>query len=650
MLIAALGGLARIRRALCALAALALALEAAAFLAQSSLALVAPTAAVHLLLAFVAGGVVARELRLRDWLLNIARIETAATQEVLKQVIGDSSDAVVVVDEDGRILHMSRRAGDLFGCDGSDTGGRRAEDVLPRELAADIRASVADARAGRWSDPGLRHLTLERVGEPRAIEFRAVPSMLPAPRGRSSAGGSSVWVACLTARDITERLKQQAQVERLSRFDELTGAMRRAEFLKSLQAQSAADGAKSVAVFALKLRRFRTINATLGREVGDAVLREVVRRLQACEPQLRSAARLGSDIFAVHSAAPVDPDEAEALGRALVAAICTPYELAQSTARIGAHVGIAALAADGAGPGAALDRAEEALEAARKVGGDAIRAFDPASAARQEKARRIERALWPALQEDQFFLVYQPQVRLSDLRLVGAEALLRWRHPTLGLVSPADFIGIAEACGFIGELGRWVLRRACTDAVRWMPGTTVAVNVSPVQFQRNDVVGDVREALETSGLPASRLQLEITESIFVEGSREVLETLQDLRMMGVTLALDDFGAGFSSFGYLASFALNKIKADQMFVRRLAPGDKNSAILKSMASLAAELGLTFVAEGVETEQQLAFLRSIGCDEGQGYLFGKPLPQDQTPMLAGTTTLPDDPALFLPAAER
>ena len=202
----------------------------------------------------------------------------------------------------------------------------------------------------------------------------------------------------------------------------------------------------------------------------------------------------------------------------------------------------------------------------------------------------------------------------------------------MGMVSPGDFIEIAETSGFIEDLGRWVLNKACEDAVHWPEEMTVAVNVSPVQFQRGDVIAEAKNALVSAGLPAKRLHLEITESLFVEGSGEIRETLHDLRAMGVSLALDDFGSGFSSFGYLANFPLDKIKADQMFVRGLQPGDKNQAILKSIMMLARELDLPLICEGIETAQQLDFLRSIGCEQGQGYLFGKP--QSQLDLLEAT----------------
>ena len=622
-----------LRGALLALASTAALLEAAAFLAQAETGHVAPTAVLHLMIAGLAVGMIFQELHVLGWLLDFARLEKSFSQKLLRQVFEDSTDAILLVDEDHRILNASRRAVHLFGGRPGGRSGDGGDLEIPPALLADIRRNMSDARSGHWVDPGLADLTIEVGGGIRIVEYHIVPSMLPLPA--RSAGGRirEGCILCVTARDVTDRREREASLVRVSKFDELTGAMRRAEFLRSLDACPQDESGKAVVVFALKLRGFKTVNLTLGRDAGDAVLRSIVQRINGCDDRLGSVARIGSDVFAVHSARPVDLNEAAEIGHVLVAAICEPYESDGSTARVGVHVGLAFHDQPlGRQTEITLNNAEHALDEARKVYGDAVRSFDPGSSTRQEKARRIERALWSALGNDQFFVAYQPQVRLSDLKIIGAEALVRWRHPTMGMVSPGDFIEIAETSGFIEDLGRWVLNKACEDAVHWPEEMTVAVNVSPVQFQRGDVIAEAKNALVSAGLPAKRLHLEITESLFVEGSAEIRETLHDLRAMGVSLALDDFGSGFSSFGYLANFPLDKIKADQMFVRGLQPGDKNQAILKSIMMLARELDLPLICEGIETAQQLDFLRSIGCEQGQGYLFGKP--QSQLDLLEAT----------------
>ena len=265
-------------------------------------------------------------------------------------------------------------------------------------------------------------------------------------------------------------------------------------------------------MFALNLHRFETVNATLGRAVGDLILASVVQRLDGCDPRLSGVARLGGDTFALFTSAAVDADEAQEIARKLTAIVNEPFEVDGTTARVGAHIGLTLAHPSGRRQAnAILTNAEAALDEARKIGGNAVKLFDPASFARQSRARTIERELWSALGDRQFRLVYQPQVRLSDLRLVGAEALVRWEHPALGQMSPVDFIGIAEGNGFIEELGQWVLEKACTDAAWWPADLTVAVNVSPLQFTRGDFIADAKLALRRSRLPASRLHLEITE-------------------------------------------------------------------------------------------------------------------------------------------
>ena len=615
-----------LRNALLALASASVTVEVAAFVVQSGLGLVAPTATLHLMIAGIAGGLIVQELHVLGWLLRFARLENRFSQEILRQVFDDSTDAILLVDEQNRIVNASRRAIELFGGPSSGQSDPFGELALPEALAADIRRSISDTKAGGWTDPGHADLTLGVAGETRIVEYHLVPSVLPLPSRSAGGAVGEGCVICVTARDVTDRRRREASLDRVSKIDELTGALRRAEFIRKLNGCPEDESGKAFVVYALKLRGFKTVNLTLGRRVGDDVLRSTVRRIGECDPRLGSVARLGSDVFAVHSACALDLDEAAAIGRVLVAAICEPYGSDRSTARVGVHVGVAFHEQPHGRDGeTTLNNAEQALDEARKVFGDAVRSFDPDTSTRQEKARRIERSLWSALANDQFFVAYQPQVRLSDLKIIGAEALVRWRHPTMGMVSPGDFIEIAETSGFIEDLGRWVLHQACEDAAGWPADMSVAVNVSPVQFQRGDVIADVKRTLASTGLPASRLHLEITESFFVEGSDEIRETLHDLRTMGISLALDDFGSGFSSFGYLANFPLDKIKADQMFVRKLRPGDKNHAILKSIHLLAHELDLTLICEGIETSDQLEFLRSIGCEQGQGYLFGKPQSQ-------------------------
>ena len=507
-----------LRNALLAITSVSGLLEAAAYFAQAETGHVVPTATLHLIIASLALGMIFQQLRVLSWLLDFAQLEKSFSQKMLRQVFEDSTDAILLIDEDYRIVNASRRAIQLFGGPpeaSSDDGG---DLELPPALLTDIRRNMSDARSGHWVDPGHVDLTIELCGEIRIVEYHIVPSILPLPARSTGGKVDEGCIICVTARDVTDRREREASLVQVSKYDELTGALRRAEFLRSLDACRPDDSGKAVVVFALKLRGFKTVNLTLGRDAGDAVLQCIVQRINGCDDRFGSVARLGSDVFAVHSARPVDLNEAAEIGRILVAAICEPDKSERSTARVEVHVGLSFHEQSlGRGTEITLNNAEQALDEARKVFGDAVRSFDPGSSIRQEKARRIEWSLWSALRNDEFFVAYQPQVRLSDLKIIGAEALVRWRHPTMGMVSPGDFIEIAETSGFIEELGRWVLNKACEDAVQWPEEMTVAVNVSPVQFQRGDVIAEAKKALESAGLPAKRLHLEITESCSWKG-------------------------------------------------------------------------------------------------------------------------------------
>jgi EAL domain-containing protein (putative c-di-GMP-specific phosphodiesterase class I) len=269
-----------------------------------------------------------------------------------------------------------------------------------------------------------------------------------------------------------------------------------------------------------------------------------------------------------------------------------------------------------------IEAAEFALIDAKRVGGSGWQAYDPASSVRRARSRILEAELRSALQQGQFFLLYQPQVALTSGRLVGAEALMRWQHPTLGMISPVEFIGIAEANGFICDLGQFIFNEACRAAITWPAHVSVAVNISPVQFLRGDLVSDIRAALNASGLAAHRLHVEITESIFMEKSEDLFAKLDALRELGVTIALDDFGTGYSSLSYISSLPLDKLKIDQSFIRNMDSEPAAQAIVQAVTSLAHGLGLTVVCEGIESAPQGKVLAAMGCEEGQGYFFGRP----------------------------
>jgi predicted signal transduction protein with EAL and GGDEF domain len=368
----------------------------------------------------------------------------------------------------------------------------------------------------------------------------------------------------------------------------------------------------------------------MGRDVGDDLLRAVADRLSS-EHRIVSAGRLAGDVFAV--AVPVSEFASlENCADALVQLFETTLEIGGRKIHLGVRVGIChKTRVDHVQTW--VEHAEQALDTAKAVAGSGWRAYEPASAARQQKSRELEHAMRASFQQNEFFLLYQPQVDLRSGAFVGAEALLRWQHPEQGLISPAVFVPVAEANGFIEELGRWALAAACREAAQWPDGLSVAVNVAPLQMIQGDLVADVKHA---SGLTASRLTLEITESAAVDQGGSAIMIMSELREMGVRIALDDFGTGYSSLSYMTGFPLDKLKIDQSFVRRMGSDNQSLAIVQMVKALAESLKLDVVAEGIEGEEERQLLSKMGCEFGQGYFFGKP--QTSTAFLSSLSTGP------------
>lgn len=618
------------------LAATGLAFEGVAFYLYRDHAIALHTALIHLALVGIAFSRTVIELDIRGWLLKMAAIETRNTRQILEQVINDNSDAILVADEDGLLIEISERVYSVFR-PGRQVGlGAPMAQVLPERLQAEAQSIFERVRSGEVVMPAVREIVLPGDGGSRCIEYSITPSRLERPEGVA-------FVICVAARDITERRRQQEALDRLSRFDQLTGALRETEFvtrLDKLLAEQPAESASApvITVYSLNLHRFKTINTTLGRDVGDSLLTLVARTLETYDPGVLLVGRTGGDSFCLARRGSRDFDDPAKFAESLIRTLGIPFLIGEHRAKIGVHIGFALWEpTSGTDAATLLDNAEFALDEARAINGSGWTRFDPAASDRITRWREMERELWRALERNEISVTYQPQVALKDRRLIGVEALVRWNHPQLGQISPGDFVQIAEANGFVEKLGQWVLWRACDDAMSWAEPITVAVNVSPLQFTRGDVVSDVAQALAQSNLPPDRLQLEITESTFLDQSGDLVRKLNDLKALGVTLALDDFGTGYSSFGYLAKFPLDKLKLDQMFVRNLTDSASSQAIIRSVRSLCEGLSITMICEGVETEAQRAFLAEIGCEQGQGYLFGRPQDNDAIRDMIGSGRL-------------
>ena len=440
------------------------------------------------------------------------------------------------------------------------------------------------------------------------------------------------WVE--TCEDITERRKSEAQIVFMARHDALTGLPNRTLFSERVE-QAIAQAGRGIgfAVLFLDLDRFKVVNDTLGHPVGDRLLRAVAGRLKTCVRETDTVARLGGDEFAIVQTNLALPQDAGDLAQRLVTALSQPYDIDGYRIVVGASVGIA----NGAGADARVDRllqnADTALYSAKAHGRGTYRIFEAGMEASLQARREMEIDLRRAIERDEFELYFQPLVDLKSNRISAFEALLRWRHPTRGLVSPAVFIPVAEEIGLIVQLGDWVLKQACKEAASWPDDVMVAVNVSAVQFRNSHIVTSVQHALSLAGLASSRLELEITESVLLAESEATLSTLHSLRDLGVRIAMDDFGTGYSSLSYLRSFPFDKIKIDQLFIRDLSADNESRAIIRAIIGLGTTLGMRIAAEGVETEAQLACLRTEGCHEGQGYLFSHPRPGREVPALIG-----------------
>jgi diguanylate cyclase (GGDEF)-like protein len=431
------------------------------------------------------------------------------------------------------------------------------------------------------------------------------------------------WVS--THEDITERQRSERQIVHMAHHDALTDLPNRARLREHLARElRTVKRGHSVAVHYLDLDHFKTVNDTLGHPIGDELLRNVADRLRACVRDTEFVARVGGDEFAIVQRSIESPKQAGALARRVRDTLSEPYDIQGHVAVVDASVGIAVAPGDGNEPDVLIKNADMALYRAKGEGRATYRFFAPEMDARMQKRRSLELALRDALAQSQFELHYQPIFDVAAGTIVSCEALIRWHHPDRGMIAPAEFIPVAEEIGLIVPLGDWVLRRACEDAAAWPDRIKVAINLSPTQIASRNLVPSIVQTLAAARLNPSRLTVEITEAVLLRNSEATVATLYQLRSLGIQIALDDFGTGFSSLSYLRSFPFDKLKIDRCFIAGLADSEEDISIVRAVTGLARSLRMTTTAEGVETEQQLARVRDLGCTEMQGNLFSLPLP--------------------------
>jgi len=436
--------------------------------------------------------------------------------------------------------------------------------------------------------------------------------------------------------EIADREELQAKSQYLAYHDSLTGLGNRLLFKEQLDEalRDVSVAPHPLAVLFLDLDGFKAVNDTLGHSVGDLLLKHIAAHLRDLLPSTDRIARLGGDEFAILQMSSPQPTSSTHLAERIIEIVGRPHNIDGHDVTVGASVGIAVARPGEMSTESLLKSADLAMYSAKSEGRGTYRIFDPQMDAVVQTRRSLERDMRTSLAQGGFELHYQPLVNLQTKRVTAFEALMRWDHKERGAVPPSEFIPVAEDMGLIIQLGEWALRQACMEAATWPDDIRVSVNLSPLQFSKGNLVATVVSALAASGIAASRLELEITESVLLEKSERNIAILNQLRELGVRISMDDFGTGYSSIGYLRSFPFDKIKIDQSFVRDLLVDDGSLAIVRAIASLGVSFGMTTTAEGVETEEQMRCLNLEGCVEVQGYLYSKPVPTSEIPnVLAG-----------------
>jgi diguanylate cyclase (GGDEF)-like protein/PAS domain S-box-containing protein len=544
----------------------------------------------------------------------------------LHQIIDHIPSQITVKDaRDRRYLLVNRVAEAQFGLSRDAIVGRTALDLFPQP-AADV--ITADDDRALQSTEGL--FLDERPWQSRALGHRFITSKRI---GIPDQAGENRYIINVVD-DVTERRRADEKIAHLAHYDALTDLPNRVLFREQIEGElQRANRGEQFALLYIDIDEFKGINDSLGHHVGDELLKAIAIRLRGCMRETDLVARLGGDEFAVIRTAVGSAAEVEEFVTRIHEAIRQPYQCLGHQLSTDASIGIALAPQDGTDLDQLIKNADLAMYGAKANGRRTHRFFEPAMDASAKARLAMEQDLRQALADGGFEIHYQPLVNLQRDEVTGCEALLRWRHPERGMVSPAEFIPVAEDTGLINELGEWVLRTACAEAASWPDHIRLAVNVSPVQLKCQTVALKIAGALAASGLSPSRLELEITEAVLIRDDEAALAILHQLRAIGVRIALDDFGTGYSSLSYLKRFPFDKIKIDRCFVSDIAEIDGSSAIVQAVVNIAASRNMTTTAEGVETQEQREILRLLGCTEMQGYLFSAAKPSAEVRKLFG-----------------
>jgi diguanylate cyclase (GGDEF)-like protein/PAS domain S-box-containing protein len=566
-----------------------------------------------------------------------ARRESEEQLRLAWTVFRNSVEAIIVTDANQRILSVNKAFSEVTGYSAEEAIGQ-----TPRLLKSGHHdPAFYEAMWGEIEEHGFWQGEIND----RRKNGTLYPSALSISAVRDNAGRISHYVAVFS--DITERKASEARIAFLAQHDALTGLPNRALLHDRLE-QALANAVrrqKRIALLFLDLDRFKTINDSLGHMMGDQLLQGVALRLSACVRETDTVSRQGGDEFLIVLTDVEVPADAARVAEKILDRLREPFQINTQQLGTSFSIGIALYPEDGQDVESLMKNADTAMYHAKESGRNTYRFFDEVMNVNALERLHLENALRRALENNEFQLYYQPQVDLATGRIIGMEALLRWFSGTLGSVPPARFIPIAEECGLIVPIGRWVLHEACRQARHWQDAgfapVPVAVNLSALQFRRDDIIATVRDVLETNGLDGQWLELELTESLLMQSGNAVEDTLARLKKLGVRMSIDDFGTGYSSLAYLKRFPVDRLKIDQSFVRDLNEDPDDAVLVRTIIQLGHNLRLEVIAEGTETPEQMEFLRQEGCTAAQGYLFSPPLPAEAVTGLLHIGTLPAAP---------
>ena len=560
-----------------------------------------------------------------NYLMNVLRrghAQVQATESRLKDFLEGANDLIFSVKPDGQFLYANRAWERVLGYDRSNISEMSLEDVIDPDMRIKCMAEIEKAASGEKVEPLEGRLKTD-AGDVVEVEGTITCSFQDDEAG-------AVWVIC---RDISARKKAQEQLYFMAHHDQLTSLPNRLFFADRLrQAQALAKRDKNqCGILYLDLDRFKIINDTLGHAVGDVLLQEVGKRLRSCVREVDTVARIGGDEFSVVLVNLNHEVDAEQVATKILKALAKPVQADEHELFITTSIGISIYPNHDYDPEGLLKKADAAMYQAKAQGRNNYQIYDRSMDRDSEKRMTLEQDMRRAIERQEFRIFYQPKIDSASGEITALEALIRWEHPELGMLSPAEFIALAEETGLIIPIGEWVMRTACQDNQRWqeegLPKVRVAVNLSGYQLQARNFVSAVATVLEETGLAGECLEFEVTETVIMQNPDFAVGVLTQLRDMGIHISIDDFGTGYSSLAHLKRFSVNTLKIDRTFVRDIEKNSTDAAIASAIISMGNSLDLKVIAEGVETEGQFDMLKERLCDEMQGYLFSKPVPVEE-----------------------